>query len=338
MKVRAILIAVAIGLIILPAAITPAKARAATITTRPRADVASAIVRLDDVADVVGESEGGRLEELCSVTICASPAPAETQTLGANTIVAALRASGIDLTGLTLAGSPTVLVRREYDTVSIDELSRVFAAHVSDRTGWSMDSFFVKAPKNLRAVPVPIGAREIDVETRSGEDFMGSVSARFRVTIDGGLHRVLSHRFTIQRYVEALVAARKIPRGKPIMPDDVKTATIEQSKERSWKPGESGDRGEAITRVEQVLGLLAARTIPAGKAISADLLTLAPLVLKGEFKSVVSAGNGFRIMTRGRVLEDGAADEVVRVRLPSRKIVRAMVVDSKTLRLLKQGE
>jgi flagella basal body P-ring formation protein FlgA len=333
MKARATRIAVA-GVMILLAALTSAIAGAATITIRPRADVASAIVRLADVADVVGESEGERLKELCSVAICAAPAPAETHTLGANTIVDALRASGIDLTGLVLAGSPTALVTREYDTVSVDELKGVFAAHVSDLTGWPIDSFLVKAPKNLRALPVTIGAREIEVETRSKEDFRGSVSARFRITIDGELHRALSHRFAIERYVDALVAARKIPRGKPIMPDDVKTAKIEQSK----RPKDSGDGHEAFTRVEQILGLMAVRTIPAGKAISADLLTLMPLVHKGEFKSVVRAGNGFKIMTRGRVLEDGGADQMVRVRLPSRKIIRAMVVDSKTLQFVKQGE
>ena len=116
------------------------------------------------------------------------------------------------------------------------------------------------------------------------------------------------------------------------MPGDVKTTRIEQSM-RSNRSGEG-----AFTSAEQVVGLLAVRTIQAGKAISADLLTIAPLVHKGEFKSVIRSGKGFRIMTRGRVLEDGAADEVIRVRLPSRKIVRAMVVDSKTLRLLRQGE
>jgi flagella basal body P-ring formation protein FlgA len=333
MKVSAIRIAVVASLIILLAALTSATARAATITIRPRADVASAVVRLDDVADIVGESEGGRLKELLSIAICAAPAPAETQTLGMNTILSALNASGIDLTGLTLAGSPTAIVTREYDTVSADELKRVFTAHVSDSAGWPVDSFLVKAPKNFRAFPVPIGTREIEVETRSEEDFRGSVSTRFRVMVDGELHRALSHRFAIERYVDALVAARKIPRGKPIMPGDVKMAKVKQSK----RPKESAD-GIALTRVEQVVGLLAVRTIPAGKAISADLLTLAPLVRKGEFKSVVSAGNGFRIMTRGRLLEDGAADQMVRVRLPSRKIIRAMVVDSKTLRFVRQGE
>ena len=316
------------------AVLTPAPARAATITVRPHAEVASAIVRLADVADVVGEKDGARIEELCSVVICASPAPAETHTLGANTIASALRASGVDLTGLTLTGSPTSLVTREYDAVSVDELSRAFAAHVSDGAGWPADSFLVKPPKNLRAVPVAIGTRDIEVETRSGEDFRGSVSALFKVSIDGELSRTLSHRFTIERYVEALVAARKIPRGKPITPADVKTAKIEQSRTSQ----KSDDGAKTFTRAAQALGLLAARTIPAGKAISSELLKLAPLVRKGEFRSVVSAGNGFRIMTRGRALEDGGADEVIRVRLPSRKIVRAMVVDSKTLQLVRQGE
>lgn len=313
---------------------TSAAARAATITIRSQADVASAVVRLDDVADIVGEgeSEDGRLEKLRSITICSAPPPAETQTLSAETIVAALTASGIDLSGLQLAGSARILVRREYDAVSVDELSRAFETHVTGRTGWPSDSFIVKAPKNLRAVPVPLGEREITVETHSREDFKGSVSARFQVTIDGGLYRTLSHRFGIERYVEALVAARKIPRGKPIMPGDVKTAKIEQSMQ-SNRPD-----GGVFTSAEQVVGLLAVRTIQAGKTISADLLTIAPLVHRGEFKSVIRSGNGFRIMMRGRVLEDGAADEVIRVRLPSRKIVRAMVVDSKTLRLVKQGE
>ena len=331
MRHRAIQIAFVVGLTILFAAMTSAAARAATITITigSQADVASAVVRIDDVADVVGESEGGRLEQLRSIAICSAPPPAETQTVSAETIVAALTASGIDLSGLQFAGSARILVRREYDAVSVDELSRAFEAHVSERTGWPSDSFIVKAPKNLRVVSVPVGTREIAVNTHPSEDFKGSVSARFQVKIDDGLYRTLSHRFNIERYVEALVAARKIPRGKPIMPGDVKTAKIEQSKR--------SDEG-AFTSAEQVVGLLAVRTIQAGKTISADLLTIAPLVHKGEFKSVIRSGNGFRIMMRGRVLEDGAADEVIRVRLPSRKIVRAMVVDSKTLRLIKQGE
>ncbi|UCD56542.1 MAG: flagella basal body P-ring formation protein FlgA, partial [Candidatus Hydrogenedentota bacterium] len=54
--------------------------------------------------------------------------------------------------------------------------------------------------------------------------------------------------------------------------------------------------------------------------------------------SVILEGNGFNIVTRGRVLEHGCADELVRVRLPSRKIVRARVLNSKTLQVPRQGE
>ena len=303
-------------------------AHAATVTIRSEADVAAAVVRLDDVTDISGDDMGGRLEEIRSVAICSAPPPAETLMLDANTIVSALIASGIDLSKLRFAGSGQTLVRREYDAVPVEELSRVFAKHVSERSGWPKDSFLVKPPKNLRATPVPIGSREITVETYPHEEFRGSVPAQFQVTIEGELHRILSHRYTIERYAEALVTTRKIPRGKPIMPGDVEVVKLEQSRIDE----------DSFTHIGQAIGFLAVRTIQAGKVISPQLLTVAPIVRKGEFKSVIFSGNGFKIMTRGRLLENGATDDIVRVRLPSRKIVRAMVVDSKTLQLVRQGE
>jgi flagella basal body P-ring formation protein FlgA len=298
---------------------------AATITIRPEADIASAVVRLRNVADIEGDEGRSRLEEVGAVTICSAPPPAETLLLNADTIVSALMGSGIDLSHLKLAGSPQVLVRREYDAITAEELTRIFAAHVAERTGWPKDSFLAEPPKNLRSTPVPVGNRTLTVTTYPHEEFRGSVPARFQVTINDELYRTLTHRFTIERYTEALVTKRKIPRGQPIMPGDVEVMKKEQS---------SIDEG-SFTHVAQVVGLQAARTLQAGTVLSPDLLTVAPVVRKGEVKSIICSGDGFRIMTRGRLLENGATDDIVRVRLPSRKIVRAMVVDSKTLRLVK---
>jgi flagella basal body P-ring formation protein FlgA len=319
---RSILFIIGLSLIWL---IVAANAHAAIITIRAEADVAEAVVRLDKVADIAGDDGSSRLEELRSVVICSAPPPAETLMLDAGTIVSALTASGIDLSSLRLAGSARTLVRREYDSVRVEELRSIFAAHVSKNTGWPKDSFLVKPPKNLRSRPVPIGNREITVETYPHEEFRGSVPAQFQVTIGGELHCILSHRFTIERYAEALVTARKIPRGKPIMPGDVEVVRLEQSRIDK----------DTFTEAEQALGFLAVRTLQAGTVLSPELLTVAPVVRKGEFKSVICSGDGFQIMTRGRLLENGATDDIVRVRLPSRKIVRAMVVDSKTLRLIK---
>jgi flagella basal body P-ring formation protein FlgA len=323
---RRILFVIGFILIWLTSASLPGQAM--TITIRSEAEIADAVVRLDNVADIAGDDGSGRLEELRTVTICSAPPPAETLLLNADTIVSALTGSGIDLSNLKLAGSAQVLVRREYDAISVEELNRMFTTHVTRRTGWPKDSFLTKPPKNLRSTPVPIGLREITVTTYPHEEFKGSIPAQFRVTIDGELYRILNHRFTIDRYTETLVTKRKIPRGRPIMPGDVEVIKKEQSiiDEDSFK------------HVAQVVGLLAVRTLQAGTILTPDLLNVAPVVRKGEFKSVIHSGNGFQIMTRGRLLENGASNDIVRVRLPSRKIVHAMVIDSKTLRLVRQGE
>ena len=322
---RSIFVVCSILLILAPSRV---EAQATTIAVRSQAVVVSDVVRLGDVADIASNGSGEGVEGLSSIVICSAPPPAEMQVLGINTIASVLRASGVDPSRLKFEGSAQVFVTREHDLVTVEELDRAFSGHVCDQTGWSRDSLYVKPPKNLHPTPVPVGERSIIVATSPDEDFRGSVFARFQIMVDGKPYRTLAHRFEVERRVEALVTTRKIPRGKLVRASDVELTKVEQSS--------VGD--EPLTSVEQVVGLLARQTIQSGRALSVDMLTSPPVVRRGEFASVVRKGNGFQIMTQGRVLEDGGAGEIVRVRLSSRKIVRAMVLDSRTLRIVSQGE
>ncbi len=319
---------VAILIVFLFVAVSVADARGATITLKGETDVASEDVRLGDVADITGTESSEQLEALRSVAICSAPPPAEAEFLGLNTIALALRAHGVDLYKLEFTGSRQVLIRRAFALVPVEELRQGFLQHVSRQTGWPEDTFFVSAPKNLDPIPVPMGERTIAFETDPGEDFCGSVFARFVISVDGKPYRAFANRFTIERYVEALVAVHKIPRGQPVEESDVEITKVERSRiER-----------ESLAKKEQAVGLLAVRTIYPGVILRADFLTSPPVVQRGQDAAVVWDGNGFDILTKGRVLEDGCQDELVRVRLSSRKIVKARVLDSKTLRITKQGD
>ena len=132
---------------------------AATIMLRNETSVVSEVVRLGDVATIIGTEPLDQIEALRSIAICSAPPPAEVQLLGLGTIVSALRASGADLQRLKVGGATHVLVGREHAFVSVEELEFVFAEHVSRRTGWQRDTFIAKAPKNLDSVPVPTGVR-----------------------------------------------------------------------------------------------------------------------------------------------------------------------------------
>lgn len=304
------------------------EASAASIVLVNETSVKSDLVRLRDVAKISDIESIERFEELCSTVICAAPPPAEAHVLGANMIASALISSGVDVSGLTLAGPTQVIVRREYDVISVEELKRSFLEHVIVRKGWPENSFLVKAPKNLEDMPAPVGENELRIETSLDEDFVGSVLARVQVITDGKPYRIFSRRFNIERYVEALGAVRKIQRGQAVNASDVKIQKVEQSR---LKDNSLTDPGQAI-------GLLAVNTIHPGRILNADMLREAPVVQKGEYASIMWEGEGFHIMARGLVLEDGADNEIIRVRLPTRKIVKARVLDSKTLQVLRNGE
>lgn len=298
---------------------------AATLTFKSQADVTEEVVCLGDVSDIAGIEDHMEVEKLNAIPICSAPPPAENYILGLRTILASLRVHNVDLSQLKLAGSAQILVRRRYDLVSVLELQRAVSQHIAGRTGWTMDSFVASPPKNLRATPIPIGERAITVETVPDEDFCGSVLVRFRISISGKLCDTLIHRFNVDHYVEAPIAVRKIPRGHFVSASDMRMKKVERSR----------IAGDSFGTIEQAAGLMANRTISPGTVLGEHMLSTPPTVRKGDIAPVVYSGKGFKILTRGHVLEDGATDEIVRVRLPTRKIVRAVVLNSETLQLIR---
>jgi len=303
------------------------EAHAATITLRKEADLVSDVVRLGDVATITGSEKTEVLEQLRSLPICSAPPPAEHQILSAGTVAIALRSAGADLSRLSFAGAPHVVVRRRHELVTVDELRSAFAIHVSELTGWAENSFWARAPKNFDQIVVPAGDRRITVETSPNEDFRGSVLAHLQISVDGNLYSEPAHRFVVERYVEALVTVRKVARNQSITPSDVEVQKVRQSRISQ----------DTLTEMDQIEGWMASRTIPAGRLLTADFLAQPLVIKKGETASVVLQGDGFCITTEGRLLENGSAGELVRVRLASRRIVRARVLDSKTLQMARKG-
>ncbi len=303
------------------------QARAATIMLRKEADLVSDVVRLGDVAEITGSEELELLEQLRSLPICSAPSPAEHQILSAGTVAIALRSAGADLSRMSFAGAPHVVVRRRHELVTVDELRSAFAGHVSERTGWAEDSFWARAPKNFDPIVAPVGDRRVVVETFPNEDFCGSVLTHFRILVDGNLYSELAHRFVVERYIEALVTVRKVARHQFITPSDVEIQKVRQSRISQ----------DTLTGMDQIEDLMASRTIPTGRLLTDDFLIRPPVIKKGETASVILQGDGFCITTEGRVLENGSTGELVRVRLASRRIVQARVLDSRTLRMARKG-
>jgi flagella basal body P-ring formation protein FlgA len=122
----------------------------------------------------------------------------------------------------------------------------------------------------------------------------------------------------IRRTHTVLVLRRALARGETVGAKDVESQTRELP----------GMASPYVMRVEDLAGRLTKRALPAGSLLSADALTAALLIHRGQEVTLTAASNGFEVRAPGRALADAAAQQRVRVQnLLSLKVVEG-VADS----------
>jgi flagella basal body P-ring formation protein FlgA len=116
----------------------------------------------------------------------------------------------------------------------------------------------------------------------------------------------------IRRRQNVLVLKRAVSRGETLQAADVLT----QSRELP------GLGSPFVASVDQLTGRLARRPLPEGTALTADALSVALLIKRGQQVTLVAQSNGFEVRAPGRAMADAGADQRVRVQnLNSLKII-----------------
>lgn len=81
----------------------------------------------------------------------------------------------------------------------------------------------------------------------------------------------------------------------------------------------------AVPERERIIGRVASRPLRAGAVLRNYQLNKPSLVERRQPVTIEVRGRGFRIARKGRALENGAQGETVRVRLPDRSVLSALV-------------
>lgn len=309
-------------LFMLMSILSSSSACATIVTIKKVAVVDSEIVRLGDVA-AVGDAPEAERERLEALEVCAAPPPAQSQMLRSADIALAVANVKSPTQPVTFAGSTETLVKRSYALVSPEELTESVRELIIRRTGWPPEAFLVEPPKNFSPIAVPVGEREIQVSLAPEEQLPGNINAEFNIVIAGKSCQKISHRFRIEQYVQTFVATSKLRRGQPAEDGSFEIASIERSR----------IDGSPVSNQKLLEGKNATRTIYPGTPISSELFAAPPILQRGQTAPAILNGPGFSIETTGKLLDDGYANEIVRVRLPSRKVVKALVTDAGVLKI-----
>lgn len=124
---------------------------------------------------------------------------------------------------------------------------------------------------------------------------------------------------SVTRYAAVVVAARALPRGTTLGPEDL---AVER---RRLARGRAGHASDPAT----LTGRVTTRAIPAGELVRPSAVRAARLVRRGERVVLAAGGDTVRIRMGGRALEDGAAGERISVRnLSSDRVVEGVVAEA----------
>ncbi len=123
----------------------------------------------------------------------------------------------------------------------------------------------------------------------------------------------------IESTVKIMTAARALPRGKILTPDDIKPVVRDVA---ALPYG-------YFTSADILTGQKLKRAVRPGEVLSPTMVAPAPLVERGQIVWIATKASGIEVRMQGEALADGAAGERINVRnLSSRRILEAEVVDN----------
>ncbi|BET63029.1 flagellar basal body P-ring biosynthesis protein FlgA [Yersinia pseudotuberculosis] len=137
-----------------------------------------------------------------------------------------------------------------------------------------------------------------------------------------GLRRFIQTQVQVSgRYA---VAVRRLAAGEKISAQDIQ---MKQGRLDTLPPG-------ALLDAHFAQGAVSQRQINAGQPLTRNMLRRLWLVKAGQDVPVLAQGDGFNVNSNGKAMNNGAAQETIRVRMPSGQIVSGTVADDGTIRIM----
>jgi flagellar basal body P-ring formation protein FlgA len=288
---------------------------AAEIRLKSQCTAAGPVVKLGDVAEVVG-GDHRQSEALSALELFPAPSAAQERFLGVRELQDLLLLRGVNLAEHQFSGSSQVgiaagnqsakaapaqtlsmVIVRRANRRACDAVAKYLETRAAGDGAWTVEAELSEAQARMVADP----ARAVTI---GGGRAPWTGVQRFEVTVQspqGPMSFPLDARVSVPAAV--VLASHSLPRGAVIRADDVEL--------RSEAGGEAG--AGAVHSLEEVVGRETTRAVPAGKALSSDALRSPLLVRKGEVVTVYALSAGIRVCTHARARDDGSQGDLVAV-------------------------
>jgi len=287
------------------------------IQLKPRVAVTHSPVLLSDVAELHGpKPEADRFAKL---EICPAPAAGKPRYVTPAGVRLAARLAGIALQPDSVVGAAQVEIVANWTELTSDELFEQAQRWILAQAEELGDRMMLEKALKPDALPLLDGAgpAEFDCSFVSRARTSGTVQVKMTVrqgtTVVG--ERVAS--FRVRRFGKQLRLLTDVRRGEKIQPSQLLAVDGE------W----TASGGTPVLAVEEVDGMVAARDLAAGNALTREQLEAPQLAERGDTVQLVMRQGSIEIVLMGTAQRAGRKGEVVPVLNPStQKVISAQLV------------
>ena len=180
----------------------------------------------------------------------------------------------------------------------------------------------IRAPQMME---LPAGEVVCEAELPQKLRYGNTNPVHLRVFLNGEFYRRVVCYYRVNVYDKVLVAAHDLRIDKPIAAADLRL------EERSV----AGGAGRYLTKLEEVQGRVAARTIKEGTAVESVMLQQPIVMDVGSPVTIRVKYHGIEVSANGIAMQRGRLGAKIRVRnVASGKVLRGTVIDATTVEIV----
>jgi flagella basal body P-ring formation protein FlgA len=276
-------------------------------------------ILLGDIANVAPDSDSEEDRELATLLsaldLGPAPAPGRSLTLRRQQLEQRLTESGAPVADARWIIPPSLTLTGAGNAPDRDLLRRIVAEHLERSEPWASGRWELLSVTSPAPPALPDGAVEwrFNPQPSSNPNYL---SGTVYFTVEGqeaGRVRVTAQ---IDLQVQAVVAARDLPRGHVLDEEDLSESYAPFARARG-----------ALTDSSQAAGQTLRASVRAGAPIRDRDLVSTAMVSKGETVTIIAQSGGLRVTALGQAKEDGALGQTISVvNRDSKKTISAKVI------------
>ena len=291
-----------------------------SVTVRPSAEVTGDEVRLGDVADIAGP-DGALKNDLAYIFLTRAPSPGQTTVIRLAYLEHRPTPSGLPLDQATWRLPAQVQVTRKAQAIDEAWVRQVMEDYLSSVEPYKSGVWELVNVRSGKLPKLPEGDLDYRLAPNPSSN-PSSVSLNVYLTVNGREEATLRISGKVELKVMAIVAARRLEKGRMIEADDLMLTRVSTA----------GLRSGALTELSSAVGMTSRREIQAGDPIQDRDLYREAIVHRGDIVTILANAGALKVTSTGEVRQDGAVGDTVKVLNVNSKItIVAKVVGPDTV-------